>query len=465
MTSMVIRGIASLIPGAQPIGTGMISVGGKMALGGMLAKTALDVVNESTRKNGMSDEAAKAIIKEAAINAGSFVVGMGAGATGAKVGASLLANGSSKLVSVVAERGVDFTISVLGDMAMIGNFNVEGNMMGVVTATALGLKTGKNVMKNHLADEAPTAIIKEQNPPKLETKLLDEHFVKKEMGGFVWAKVLETKAKSRPVQEEVGKCLDALLYDIPNAGGKADVKNFVFQPEKWYKLPSGDAISVRATKDNIPVMDSNGWATNKVRTNGKSIVFQIIDKEGNKHLLPVNNKENMIKALKMLEYIKNAPKIEYEDIVSHAKNSAESLVKANSHEIKSLTRSELKEKLENAKIDNSQKTTEVATIKVPASKGLAAPSSKFAETDEAFENIIKNTKAEILLISSKNGDDFIQSAFNLCKSKMGLSEAPIKLKINDDSNSFDQETATVNINRKWKDGDKAELIGAIAHEI
>lgn len=156
MGSMVIGGIACLIPGAQPIGAGMISVGGKMALGGMLAKTALDVVNESTRKNGMSDEAAKAIIKEAAINAGSFVVGMGAGATGAKVGANLLANGSSKLVSVVAERGVDFTISVLGDMAMIGNFNVEGNMMGVVTATAMGLKTGKSVMKNHLADEVPT---------------------------------------------------------------------------------------------------------------------------------------------------------------------------------------------------------------------------------------------------------------------------------------------------------------------
>src|SRR5574344_185501 len=152
MTSMVIRGIASLIPGAQPIGTGMISVGGKMALGGMLAKTALDVVNESTRKNGMSDEAAKAIIKEAAINAGSFVVGMGAGMTGAKVGASLLANGSSKLVSVVAERGVDFTISALGDLAMIGDVNLQGNMMGVVTATALGLKTGKNVMKNSVKE-------------------------------------------------------------------------------------------------------------------------------------------------------------------------------------------------------------------------------------------------------------------------------------------------------------------------
>ena len=156
MGSMVIGGVACLIPGAQPIGAGMISVGGKMALGGMLAKTALDVVNESTRKNGMSDEAAKAIIKEAAINAGSFAIGMGAGATGAKVGASLIANGSSKLMSVVAERGVDFTISALGDLAMIGDVNLQGNMMGVVTATALGLKTGKNVMKNHVADEVPT---------------------------------------------------------------------------------------------------------------------------------------------------------------------------------------------------------------------------------------------------------------------------------------------------------------------
>lgn len=147
MGSIIVGGIVCLIPipGAQAVGGTMIAVGGKAAMSSMVAKTALDVINEKTRKDGMSDEAAHAIIKEALINAGSMVVGMGAGATGAKVGANLLAKGSSELMAKVAERGVDFTISALGDMAMIGNLNFEGNMLGVVVSTAAGLKAGKAV--------------------------------------------------------------------------------------------------------------------------------------------------------------------------------------------------------------------------------------------------------------------------------------------------------------------------------
>lgn len=47
---------------------------------------------------------------------------------------------------------------------------------------------------------------------------------------------------------------------------------------------------------------------------------------------------------------------------------------------------------------------------------------------------------------------------------MGLSDSPIKLKIGN-GNSFAHKTATLNIDRNWKGGDKAELLGAIAHEL
>lgn len=159
MGLMVVGGVgAFLIPGMQGVGGVMIAAGGKAAMGGMMAKTVLDVVNENTRKDGMSDEAAHAILKEALINAGSMVVGMGAGATGAKVGANLLANGSSKLVAVAAERGVDVTISMMGDIAMMGNMNFEGNIMGVVISTAVGLKAGKMVAHKYGdLPEAPEA--------------------------------------------------------------------------------------------------------------------------------------------------------------------------------------------------------------------------------------------------------------------------------------------------------------------
>ena len=102
---------------------------------------------------------------------------------------------------------------------------------------------------------------------------------------------------------------------------------------------------------------------------------------------------------------------------------------------------------------------------------LKAPSSKFAETDEAFINIVRNNKQAILELNKKSGDDFIKGAFALCKKAMGLEEAPIKLKIIGSGSNYSSvgdklgKSAEIAINRNWQNGNKAELFGAICHEL
>lgn len=102
---------------------------------------------------------------------------------------------------------------------------------------------------------------------------------------------------------------------------------------------------------------------------------------------------------------------------------------------------------------------------------LRAPSSKFAETDEAFANIVRNNKQAILELNKKSGDDFIKGAFALCKKAMGLEEAPIKLKIIASGSNYSSvgdnmgKSAEIAINRNWQNGNKAELFGAICHEL
>lgn len=127
-----------------------------------------------------------------------------------------------------------------------------------------------------------------------------------------------------------------------------------------------------------------------------------------------------------------------------------------------LARQELKNKLK-----CRLKYTKEGDVIISVPKGkMRAPSSKFAETDEAFRDIVRLSKAEFLLLNKKSGDEFIISAFDLLKNKMGLEEAPVNLKITNKSYSLaDPETALVHIGRNWQGGDKAEILGAIAHEL
>ncbi len=122
------------------------------------------------------------------------------------------------------------------------------------------------------------------------------------------------------------------------------------------------------------------------------------------------------------------------------------------------------------KMAQGNKVPQSGDISIPKGS-LRAPSSKFAETDEAFINIVRNNKQAILELNKKSGDDFIKGAFALCKKAMGLEDAPIKLKIIGSGSNYSSvgdklgESAKIAINRNWQNGNKAELFGAICHEL
>lgn len=121
-------------------------------------------------------------------------------------------------------------------------------------------------------------------------------------------------------------------------------------------------------------------------------------------------------------------------------------------------------------IARGNKVPQSGDISIPKGS-LKAPSSKFAETDEAFINIVRNNKQAILELNKKSGDDFIKGAFALCKKAMGLEDAPIKLKIIGSGSNYSSvgdnmgKSAGIAINRNWQNGNKAELFAAICHEL
>ena len=166
MIVMAAGGVLCLIPGGQIAGGALLGAGGKVAMTGMVAQTALGAWNESTKSGGLNDEAAEKLTKDGLTNLASFVIGAGAGIKGAQVRAALTAKGSGKFVSLVAERGTDLAISMAGDMILTGNLNVEGNMIGQLTAAITGLKTGKTIANKYQGIPKPSEMYDTPALPK-----------------------------------------------------------------------------------------------------------------------------------------------------------------------------------------------------------------------------------------------------------------------------------------------------------
>lgn len=97
---------------------------------------------------------------------------------------------------------------------------------------------------------------------------------------------------------------------------------------------------------------------------------------------------------------------------------------------------------------------------------LASDIALFTETDAGFRNIVRNRAGDIAELNKiKDTDKFLEKGFQILKEEMGIADSQIKLKITNDGNEYDLVTNTVSINRNWADGDKAELFGAMAHEL
>ena len=168
MGMTVVGGILCFTPLA-PLGAGMITVGNTLAIGGMVAKTGLGVTDYAT-KDVQTAEEAEQLTKDFIMDAGGFIIGMGAGKAGLKAFSKLI---DKKLVAVFGQQiasgnkmqalktvftnpeylknfmtaagaklSADFVISYAGDLAMMGILDTQDDWQSLLKANLTGILVG-----------------------------------------------------------------------------------------------------------------------------------------------------------------------------------------------------------------------------------------------------------------------------------------------------------------------------------
>lgn len=224
MGVMVVGGILTLTP-AAPLGTGMVALGGKVALGGMAAKNALGFTEELTRKE-TSDERMLNLKKDLALDLGGLIIGGAAGRQGLKYASQIMRNGGDKAMAILAEKGTDFTLSVAGDLAMIGALNydegleqtLKNNGIGILVSTVTGLKASKEMFKNDFDVTPQREAVMQSSDGRFVTEQVSsdaDNVVKarfdavSERGGFASSSQPDSRIKS-PISD------DDLFFDRIN---------------------------------------------------------------------------------------------------------------------------------------------------------------------------------------------------------------------------------------------------------
>ena len=168
MGMTIVGGILCFTPLA-PLGAGMITVGNTLAIGGMVAKTGLGATDYAT-KDVQTAEEAERLTKDFIMDAGGFIIGMGAGKAGLKAFSKLI---DKKLVAVFGQQiasgnkmqalktvftnpeclknfmtaagaklSADFVISYAGDLAMMGILDTQDDWQSLLKANLTGILVG-----------------------------------------------------------------------------------------------------------------------------------------------------------------------------------------------------------------------------------------------------------------------------------------------------------------------------------
>ena len=168
MGMTIVGGILCFTPLA-PLGAGMVTAGNTLAIGGMVAETGLGVADYAT-KDVQTAEEAEQLGKNFLMNAGGFIIGMGAGKAGMKAfntlideklvavfGKQIAAGNKAQALKTVftnpeylksfmtaagAKLSADFVISYAGDLAMMGILDTEDDWQSLLQANLTGILVG-----------------------------------------------------------------------------------------------------------------------------------------------------------------------------------------------------------------------------------------------------------------------------------------------------------------------------------
>ncbi len=145
-----------------PTGIAIMGIGNKMALAGMFGDNALELADQITSKNGLTQDEFINITKESALEITTLLVGANINkiAECAQQGTFALSQtlGLSKQASTwlswMSEAGVDASLSILTDVAMTGDLNLSGNSLQVLLGILTGVANAKyNSYKANVLDE------------------------------------------------------------------------------------------------------------------------------------------------------------------------------------------------------------------------------------------------------------------------------------------------------------------------
>ena len=131
--------VLSLIPGGQVIGLPLLAISGKVALGGMFVDNALDLVDNSTDKDGLTKDELKDLAIETGVEAVAYVAGRGIG----KLTGNMHTNISNKLIEKGTNKVASKAIGYAGEALADGALSLSADY-GIAQTQSL-ITTGKTV--------------------------------------------------------------------------------------------------------------------------------------------------------------------------------------------------------------------------------------------------------------------------------------------------------------------------------
>ena len=118
-------------------------------IAGSIGGVGVELLDEATKEKA-DKERIKSLEKELGMNVALFAAGLGSGITGSAIGGVVksLAAKCPVLMSIVAERGVDATLSLISTMAITGELDLQGVGLSQILAVLTGIKSAKVGVKN-----------------------------------------------------------------------------------------------------------------------------------------------------------------------------------------------------------------------------------------------------------------------------------------------------------------------------
>ena len=186
----------------------------------------VEMTEEATKRH-TDPETMKALGEELATNAALMVVGMKAGQTGVAVKNALLAKNSPKLMATIADIGTDASISLMGDLALTGQVNLEGEGFSQIMSLIAGHR-GKIVGGVKKIKEALKTPKAELEAPQLKAEVKPE------------TEIPQPKAAEQALREEIAR---------QKALGKQNIDLSKFDNEDHLMVSDAEMAKVKAENE------------------------------------------------------------------------------------------------------------------------------------------------------------------------------------------------------------------------